>query len=107
MGVHGNGRHFVNHTGDYVRCFPPYSRQFHQSRNVFGNHAAEFFRQHMAHAQQVFGFGPIQTAVTDFIFQLFLGQRSHLLRSIQPRKNAGCNFVDPFVRTLGRHDDGA
>ena len=83
-----------------------YSRQFHQGRNVLGNHAAEFFCQHVAHTQQIFCFGPIQTAVTDFLFQLFLSQRSHLLRGIQPRKNAGSNFVDSFVSTLGRHDDG-
>ena len=100
MRIDRNGRISPRDGADNIRRLSSDTRQFHQLIEILRHFAAIVFDQHVTHAEQVLRLRFIKAAVPDLIFQLFLTERSHLLRTRQPRENAAGDDIHPLIRTL-------
>ena len=105
VGIYRNSRHVVDNACNYVGSLFAYTRKLHQGFNIIWNGAVKFFYQHFTGGKQVFRLSTIQTAVPNLLLHLPLGKRTHFLRSVESRENACCNFVNSFIRTLGRKNN--
>ena len=100
MRIDRNGRISPRNGADDVRRLSSDTGQLHQLIEILRHFAAVVFDQHVTHAEQVLRLRLIEAAVPDLIFQLLLTERSHLLWTCKPRKNAACDDIHPLIRTL-------